>query len=183
MCVIIYKPEGFTKSDRKELLSAIITNPDGFGVWKNGEVLKTMKASEAIDFALGDVPTVFHARIATGSRKIKNQCHPFDAGGGRYLFHNGIAGKSYENKSDTQQLAEKLRQFNTDDCLTILDFLNKSGKGKFILTDSDEVYTVGINAEKGVFRSNKNHIIEPLNYPRVGYDSRMRSGEYGGVEW
>ena len=185
MCVIIYKPEGFSKSDRNELLSAIVTNPDGFGVWKDGEVLKTMNPAEAIDFAIGDVPTIFHARIATGSRKVKNQCHPFDAGVGRYLFHNGIAGKSYENKSDTQQLAEKLRQFNTEDCLVILEFLNSSGKGKFILTDNDEVFTVGIDDEKGVFRSNKNHIIiTPQTYPRVGYNSRMNSGgDYGGVEW
>lgn len=181
MCVIIYKPEGFSQSDRKELLSAIITNPDGFGVWKDGEVLKTMKAAEAIDFAIGDVPTVFHARIATGSRKIKNQCHPFDAGSGRWLFHNGIAGKSYEHKSDTQQLAEKLRQFNTDDCITILEFLNKSGKGKFILTDDGDVYTVGIDSEKGIYRSNKNHIITaPQIYPRVGYGN---GGRYGGAEW
>lgn len=49
------------------------------------------------------------------------------------------------------------------------------------LLDNDEVFTVGIDDENGVYRSNKNHIvIAPQTYPRAGYN---KGGGYGGVEW
>ena len=67
---------------------------------------------------------------------------------------------------------------------SIEDFSKVSFHG--IIGSGINTNTLEVNQfKKGVFRSNKNHIIAaPQDYPRVGYDSRMNNRyRNGGAEW
>lgn len=158
MCVIITKAKGFTEKDRDELLQAAVTNPDGYGIFFGGKVYRTTNPKLAIDKAIKEKATVFHARISTGSKVTASQCHPFDCGDDRYLFHNGIVGHSTAEQSDTQRLANFLKPFNTEEAKTILKFLHNKGKGKFVLTSGDKIeFEIGLTEG----RSNTNHLYTP----------------------
>lgn len=165
MCVILTKKQGFTESDRDELLQAAVTNPDGYGIFFGGKVYKTTNPKTAIDKAIKEKATVFHARISTGSKATASQCHPFECGEGRYLFHNGIVGASTADKSDTQRLAAFLKPFETSEIETILKFLNNKGKGKFVLTSGESV-ELEIGLTNG--RSNTNHLYTAPAYNGYG---------------
>ena len=101
---------------------------------------------------------IAHFRISTGGigmHPFKIPYTPF------YLFHNGICGKSFNGKSDTRILAQKLAGLELSEIESALIFLNKTGKGKFCISTSDLSFSkcIGFN-----FRSNENHLYTPPKY-------------------
>lgn len=160
MCVILIKDKK-KKFSRQELLQAATVNPDGCGVWlpnstDKPNITKSMNAAKIIDIVDNADFAVFHARISTGGKKNVANVHPYHCGQGRYLFHNGICGRGTDTESDTARLAKQLKHYSTPDIISILTFLNQSGKGKFVLVDSKKIlFQIGIDKNG---RSNENHL-------------------------
>ena len=168
MCVIIRKKNN-VKIDKKELINAYLSNPDGFGILQNGKApIYGEKIADLMNFCnqhlTDENDLIFHFRISTGGDGLSN-LHPFKIkltdSPTTYLFHNGICGKSDGKKSDTHQLADSLSGTDFDSATEVLKVLNENGKGKFILcsVDFSKYFEVGIEYSKdGIGRSNENHI-------------------------
>lgn len=109
MCLLIYthNPKTIPESHYR---NAFQRNGDGAGFCysKDGEIhvrkgFFTIKSFlEAIPEADG-CPSIVHFRWATTGPKITENCHPFDAGNGWYMGHNGVIDGFDElpNESDT----------------------------------------------------------------------------------
>ena len=162
MCVILIKDKK-NKISRTELLQAAAVNRDGAGVWipstddnEKINITKSMNPAKIIDIVDKSEVAVFHARISTGGRLNAANIHPYHCGQGRYLFHNGICGQSDGTHSDTALLAKHLQHYTTPDICTVLTYLNRCGKGKFVLVDSKKIlFQIGIDKNG---RSNENHL-------------------------
>ena len=163
MCIILSgKRKVITKT---EIVKGFITNPDGWGIWSE-RTLQTPRKGYRLNSLLNLFDSVKESenvviweRISTGGTTLQ----PFAIGGGRYLFHNGICGRSKGDKSDTALLAEDIYGLPESLQVSILEIFNARGKGKFCITrPKKDPMLIGFKADKdGVARSNENHLDRP----------------------
>lgn len=96
MCVIAFKPAD-KKIPDEYIDEAWRCNHDGGGImwadegklWYQKGFFKLKEMKEAISEIEGKV-AVLHFRIMTHGSKVVENCHPFSAGGGLMMAHNGI---------------------------------------------------------------------------------------------
>jgi hypothetical protein len=171
MCIILTgKKSQITKT---EITQGFITNPDGWGIWSEKTLQKPHKGYKLnsllnlFDSVKANENCVIWCRISTGGSTLQ----PFAIGGGRYLFHNGICGKSKGNKSDTAILAENIHGLPECTQVNILKAYNAKNKGKFCVTrPKGEPIIIGFKADKdGIARSNDNHLNKPTKWNANGY--------------
>lgn len=175
MCIILAsKRKNITKT---EIVKGFITNPDGWGIWSE-KTLQTPRKGYKLNSLLNlfssvkeNENVVIWERISTGGTTLQ----PFAIGQGRYLFHNGICGKSKGNKSDTALLAENIHGLPECTQINILKIYNAKNKGKFCVTrPKGEPIVIGFKADKdGVARSNDNHIDKPNKWSANGYQYEL----------
>lgn len=184
MCIILQgKKKVITKT---EITKGFITNPDGWGIWSE-KTLQTPRKGYKLNTLLNlfssvkeNENVVIWERISTGGTTLQ----PFAIGGGRYLFHNGICGKSKGNKSDTAILAENIYGLHEATQTNILKIYNSKGKGKFcIARPKGEPIIIGFKTDKdGVARSNENHLDRQpfggVNYGGYGQKLGLNHYEY-----
>lgn len=169
MCVILVG-----KVDRKLHESAKKTNPDGFSLYTKEQGLIKDPSAADVTKALNTFG-IWHYRIGTSGKKDKNNIHPFIvARGAAYLYHNGILGEGDATRSDTNMLAETLRDCSIETCNSVLKSLAHGNR--FLLVDSKDPRSFRVYgdwfAHKGVLMSNRNSI--PVSTPYVYY----RGGKY-----
>lgn len=171
MCIILEgKKKAITKT---EIVKGFITNPDGWGIWSE-KTLQTPRKGYKLNSLLSlfssvkeSESVVIWERISTGGTTLQ----PFAIGEGRYLFHNGICGKSKGNKSDTAILAENIHGLPECTQINILKVYNAKGKGKFVITrPKGDPVIIGFRTDKdGIARSNENHLDKPNKWNANGY--------------
>ena len=113
MCLIIDKPEG-TSVPELWLSNAVKNNDDGWGImWAEGgkvHVEKGFREKGLKKWAgkLVDRHALIHCRLATSGKKSVENCHPYPAGNGVWMMHNGIISipSSNEDWSDTKHFVE-----------------------------------------------------------------------------
>lgn len=118
MCLLILQPSG-TEIPDEYLLEGFQSNNDGAGfAWADGQRCWSRKGYfNAKDFlrdykeiAGKGMPILVHFRMATHGSEDHVNCHPFDAGGGWYMGHNGILTiKVIGTESDTAAFARTIR--------------------------------------------------------------------------
>ena len=179
MCIILAgKKKVITKT---EIVKGFITNPDGWGLWSE-RTLQTPRKGYKLNSLLNlfasvkeNENVVVWERISTGGKTLQ----PFAIGGGRYLFHNGVCGRSKGNKSDTALLAEEIYGLSEALQVSILEIFNERGKGKFTITrPKKDPIVIGFTADKdGVARSNENHLDKPAKWNANGYQYSLNHYE------
>jgi hypothetical protein len=95
---MILRPKNVATPDDSVMVQCWNRNPDGGGVmWQNEGVLyyiKGMMTMVAMRNAIAQVPkgvvAAFHFRIGTNGANTAKNTHPWPAGSGRMLMHNGI---------------------------------------------------------------------------------------------
>jgi hypothetical protein len=113
MCLIIDKPEG-TSVPELWLSNAVKNNDDGWGVmWAEGGKVRVEKGFRERGLKkwvnrLTERHALIHCRLATSGKKSVENCHPYSAGNGVWMMHNGIISipSSNEDWSDTKHFVE-----------------------------------------------------------------------------
>jgi predicted glutamine amidotransferase len=122
MCVIVQKPKKVLFPE-KDIESAYIVNPHGFGYMYYDKSLKKIQTFRSVDISKDEVQKIFkglkneevcfHFRWCTEGDKTKKQAHPFKVlsknkhGVDMYFMHNGtikaiLKKDLLEGESDTQ---------------------------------------------------------------------------------
>jgi predicted glutamine amidotransferase len=143
---------------------------DGFKVHRyvdSSDILTSVNMSKLIDSDL----FMIHFRLATHGTVSLSNCHHFDIGLGRTLCHNGmIAGIGNELESDTNELAQALKDVKTKQALKILEALASSGNGKFLIFDSK----MKIYYKVGNFENDNGLIVSNKHYCRMTWYSKNK---------
>ena len=113
MCLIIDKPEG-TSVPELWLSNAVKNNEDGWGImWAEGGKVRVEKGFREKGLKkwagkLTEKHALIHCRLATSGKKSVENCHPYPAGNGVWMMHNGIISipSSNEDWSDTKHFVE-----------------------------------------------------------------------------
>lgn len=113
MCLIIDKPEG-TSVPELWLHNAVLNNDDGWGVmWAEGGKVRVEKGFREKGLKkwagrLTEQHALIHCRLSTSGKKSVENCHPYPAGNGVWMMHNGIISIPSQNEdwSDTKHFVE-----------------------------------------------------------------------------
>ena len=117
MCVIYYADNKTVLLNNAKMADAATEHSHGCGVMFSADKkIQIIKSASSADWPkiLADVPVDvglgFHFRWATGSKKNKQNAHPFMlAKSGAALMHNGIvSGWGDDNISDTREICERV---------------------------------------------------------------------------
>lgn len=128
MCIIIHSPSGVI--DDAHLRKSLAINSDGWGFSiAQGETLHTCRGLSLETFwaaweesrkTMAGLPVLFHARIRTQGKIQIDNCHPFPAGEGWVMAHNGcIWGLGDKKRSDTSELASIIRAVGPNSFMTV----------------------------------------------------------------
>lgn len=179
MCLLILK----SKSGRvpeQHIRTGFIHNSNGAGIaWSDGsqvhiekgffKVKKLLKAMQKLD----GKTAIIHMRIATMGSICPANCHPFDAGGGWALGHNGCISntKPVDDESDTRAfIREHLMPMLEHDDRALIDnpsarsmIENRIGYSKMVLIN-------GIG-DKVILNEGMGHWLDGVWYSNYTYTS------------
>ena len=135
MCLIIHNPKAKT-IPLDVFDSAMIINPDGFGIFyhDNGEIIHTMDYNRLEELMYDSKrPYTCHFRYATSGVVDAESCHPFDIDGRYALMMNGTIDRLVsKSKVDTEALCEILKGMTHKQMLNVLS----TYKCRFSLLDT-----------------------------------------------
>jgi len=134
---------------------ALLTFPDGTYVLYKDSDSKAILTNQAFfdDWEKAD-NCYLHFRYATHGAVNFENCHPFDVGNNRWLFHNGIiTGLGSKDVSDSGTLAALMKDLPLEAQKAMLIVVTKCGhnNGKFLLVDattSEDWYFGGEGVKK-----------------------------------
>ncbi len=124
MCLIIQKDKDL-KPCKKTLENAARINPHGLGIfWADTGKIKYYNSNQW-RILYTKRPYIAHFRLATVGKVSPENCHPFKVKNGVYLFQNGtVKGMGNEQKTDTQELAELLKDVKQERWQDLLKLFN-----------------------------------------------------------
>lgn len=183
MCLAIYKPAGKNVPE-DHLEEGFQSNRDGagFAYVENG-IVRYMKGffdyktflENYKERVKDEYPAVIHFRWATVGEKNTDNCHPFEAGNGGVLVHNGpqIQKLGDEVNSDSRVFAERIIQPMTPEVITTAKEVLEGylGYNKVVLLYADQV--IILNEDAGVWD-------DGIWYSNDGYRSWYSYGNWQG---
>lgn len=168
MCVILFKPYGTTITI-EELIAAAEINPDGIGIASNNGIHKFLYLHELedtnilIDSMKEDTNSIFHFRIKTGAPMNIRNCHPFSIGNNKFLFHNGVCGRSTDI-TDSEIFSNSLFNKSKDYIRNSITQEHYKSRSKFVIWDNNSHKVsdmIGlVEYDDNIYRSNANHFTE-----------------------
>lgn len=208
MCLLIYKPEG-KKIPKEHFEKGFRTNSDGGGFsWvENGKVLIRKPFWNVDDmwkeYVLHeDKQMIVHFRITTHGGTTGDNCHPFDAGGGWTMGHNGMihVASPKEGESDTRAY---IREFVAPITNVDPEFIKRpgipkimehhighsklvfiNGKGEhLIINEAAGEWDDGIWYSNCSFRAARTTTRTQTYNTHDTYSSQQRNTSYGGTQW
>lgn len=178
---MIYRPEGEVTPSEETIRQCWSRNPHGGGVmWQQDGILwfiKGMMTIEDMLVAIAQVPpnvvAAFHFRIGTNGANDESNTHPWYAGNGRMLMHNGIIGFLAGDKevSDSKRCGELVAKVDIWDDEVRMLVANAIGwNNKLIVMDGTN--SAIVNKAQGVWEggcwySNTSFEIYKAPIPRV----------------
>lgn len=116
MCLLVFKSAKSKVSDEK-IQNAWNNNSDGAGIaWAMEDGVHMLKGFMTLEdlksklHLIEGKPAILHFRIASIGEKSEKNCHPFKAGGGWVMAHNGTIGdiETKGEESDTSAFARSI---------------------------------------------------------------------------
>lgn len=163
MCVIVMIPAGVAIPSEETLRQCWTRNPDGGGVmWQaDGKLyyIKGLMTIAAMLRAVAKIPAnanaALHFRIGTHGANTAKNTHPWPAGAGRMLMHNGVIHFLADDKavSDSKRCGEMIANVELFKDIGAQTMLEQAvGRGnKIVLMDAHNC--IIINEDSGVWNA------------------------------